>query len=150
MDLAFVTGPWAPDARVALGSVPDPHRVVDAGFRRVVVLVPDHQLRDRGHGDLLVRYRQLGLDVLHEPIEDFQPGTVEQLERIVRYIESAVEDGAPVLVHCMGGRGRSGMAVAAWVVSRGLSGAQAIDAVRTARPGAIETPEQEQRVRGLS
>lgn len=50
-------------------------------------------------------------------------------------------------IHCMGGRGRSGTVAAMLLIDLGLNAEKAIIAVRAARPGAIETGEQEQFVR---
>ncbi|WP_390891002.1 phosphatase domain-containing protein [Roseomonas mucosa] len=48
-----------------------------------------------------------------------------------------------VAIHCWGGRGRSGTLAAALLLGRGLSAPEAVAQVRRARPGAIETAEQE-------
>ena len=48
-------------------------------------------------------------------------------------------------VHCAQGRGRAGtMAACALVKLKGLTSSQAINTIRTLRPGSIETEEQEQ------
>lgn len=54
--------------------------------------------------------------------------------------------GAGVAVHCRGGLGRSGTIAARLLVELGMDPAEAIGAVRAARPGAIETPDQEAHV----
>jgi ADP-ribosyl-[dinitrogen reductase] hydrolase len=48
-----------------------------------------------------------------------------------------------VLLHCMGGLGRSGMVAARLLVELGEEPRTAIQRVRAARPGAIETAAQE-------
>ncbi|CAN5345025.1 hypothetical protein BH24ACT19_BH24ACT19_17720 [soil metagenome] len=52
-----------------------------------------------------------------------------------------------VVVHCRGGLGRSGMFAASVLVVLGRPAGEAIKVVREAREGAIETPDQEDRVR---
>jgi protein-tyrosine phosphatase len=48
-----------------------------------------------------------------------------------------------VVVHCVGGLGRSGMTVACWLVAEGLPAAAAIAEVRRVRsPRAVETDAQ--------
>jgi protein-tyrosine phosphatase len=47
------------------------------------------------------------------------------------------------IVHCQGGSGRTGTFAAAYWIARGRSASEAIAIVRRARPGAVETPEQE-------
>ena len=51
------------------------------------------------------------------------------------------------MVHCRGGRGRSGLVAARLLVELGIGNEAAIKAVRAAQPLAIETPPQEAHVR---
>ena len=53
-------------------------------------------------------------------------------------------------VHCRGGLGRAGMISARLLVESGVEPNAAIERVRAARPGAIETPQQEEWVRSGS
>jgi ADP-ribosyl-[dinitrogen reductase] hydrolase len=90
-----------------------------------------------------------GVRWLHLPIRDICPPDHRfeaewavagpELRRILRR-------GGSVLVHCRGGLGRAGTVAARLLVEMGLEPAAAIAAVRQARPGAIETPEQEAHV----
>ena len=50
-------------------------------------------------------------------------------------------------VHCGAGLGRAGTLLAAYLVSQGCDAEEAMARVRRARPGSIETIEQEQAVR---
>lgn len=52
-------------------------------------------------------------------------------------------NGRKVFIHCRGGLGRTGTLAARLLVERGLKPEKAIEEVRIARPGAIETVEQE-------
>lgn len=55
--------------------------------------------------------------------------------------------GKKVLIHCMGGLGRTGMIAARLLIELGSSPEEAITRVRQARPGSIETRSQEHYVR---
>jgi ADP-ribosyl-[dinitrogen reductase] hydrolase len=55
-----------------------------------------------------------------------------------------------VLVHCRGGLGRAGTIAARLLIELGVEPTKAIEMVRTVRPGAIETCDQERFVRGIS
>jgi atypical dual specificity phosphatase len=83
-----------------------------------------------------------GLLVYHEPLEDMEPPSQDQLDRCVSAILRANERKMGVAVHCGAGLGRTGVVVAAYFVARGLSAANAIARIRRLRPGSIETDEQ--------
>lgn len=57
-----------------------------------------------------------------------------------------LEQGGRIVVHCAGGRGRSGMIAAKLLTTFDVPAQEAITRVRSARPGAIETREQEEYV----
>jgi protein-tyrosine phosphatase len=56
----------------------------------------------------------------------------------VEWIDEKIHEGLPVLVHCRGGLGRTGTIVACYLVYNGMSDIEAINYVRTIRPGSIE------------
>jgi atypical dual specificity phosphatase len=85
---------------------------------------------------------EAGLLVYHEPMEDMEPPTQEQLERCVSAISRALDRDMPVAVHCGAGLGRTGCVLAAWLVSGGMTATAAINRVRKLRPHSIETEEQ--------
>ncbi len=89
---------------------------------------------------------RLGLTEVHIPVRDFTPPTPPQIDQGVAAITRAIDAGQAVLVHCAGGKGRSGTLAACYLVSRGMSAADAIAEVRALRPGAIETTRQEKAI----
>ena len=84
-----------------------------------------------------------GFARLSLPVRDFQPPSPGQLEAAVEFVEAAVNAGGACAVHCGAGLGRTGTVIAAWLVRRGRSAREAIAEVRRARPGSVETREQE-------
>jgi atypical dual specificity phosphatase len=89
---------------------------------------------------------EAGLLSVHVPMEDMQPPTPQELDRAVSTIARAVERNMGVAVHCGAGMGRTGVVLAAWFVTKGLSADNAIARVRRLRPGSVETEEQEKAV----
>jgi atypical dual specificity phosphatase len=85
---------------------------------------------------------EASLLVFHEPLEDMEPPTQDQLDRCVSAIVRATDRKMGVAVHCGAGLGRTGVVLAAYFVVRGLSASNAIGRVRRLRPGSIETDEQ--------
>ena len=81
---------------------------------------------------------------MFEPVTNGQPPSLEQLDRMARFIEEQIETWErPVVVTCFAGMGRTGTALAAYMVYVGYQPQSAIDFIRELRPGAIETPAQQ-------
>ena len=89
------------------------------------------------------------------PIPNYHPPTLEQIDLIIRLLQE--EDNLPILIHCGGGKGRAGTVAACYLAAFGfrapplddaptqpaMSAPEAIAALRTIRPGSIETEQQE-------
>lgn len=81
---------------------------------------------------------------MFEPVTDRQPPSIEQLDRMARFIEEQIETWErPVVVTCRAGMGRTGTALAAYMVYVGYQPQAAIDFIRDLRPGTLETTAQE-------
>ena len=105
-----------------------------------------------GVPDLLLRAEERGMEVIHLPIPDGGAPVEPEADRYVPLIEDVVErleKGQTVVVHCRGGQGRSGMLAASVLVALGHPAVKALEIVRGTREGAVETPEQEERVQFL-
>uniref|UniRef100_UPI00389B3A19 ShufPTP n=1 Tax=synthetic construct TaxID=32630 RepID=UPI00389B3A19 len=128
------------DDNVAFSRMPTERELdeVAKDFDAVVVLVEEYELPYS-----LEEWKKRGVEVLHSPIPDFTAPSLEQLLEILRWIEARVREGKKVLIHCMGGLGRSGTVAVAWLMySKGLPLREALRRVRSLRPGAVETYEQ--------
>lgn len=87
-----------------------------------------------------------GLRWHHLPIED--GGVPSELvfkrwRQVSFELHHCLSQGGKVVLHCMGGLGRSGTMGALVLIEAGTKPEQAVERIRAARPGAIETSEQE-------
>jgi protein-tyrosine phosphatase len=70
------------------------------------------------------------LTVYHRfSIRDHSLPSAQTMSLILDTIDSAVQSGNPVYVHCWGGVGRTGTVVGCYLVRHGLSGAKALERV---------------------
>lgn len=98
-----------------------------------------------------IRYRRLSV------LDHSVPDSPAHMTQIVDAIEDELSAGRCVYVHCRAGIGRTGMAVACWLVRGGLANQDALDRLQTLWrrcersrrwPSVPETEEQVQFVRG--
>ena len=119
------------DDTVILGALPFPSHAAglyDEGVRGVVNTCEEY-------GGPVAEYDRLGMTQLYIPTLDFQPPTIEELERAVDYIRQHRERGEGVYVHCKAGRGRSTTVVLCWLIaSQGLTPLAAQRLVEGKRP----------------
>jgi atypical dual specificity phosphatase len=83
-----------------------------------------------------------GLVWRHAPVPDFSAPPPSLLDDLVAWIDDQHHEGRAVAVHCAAGMGRTGTVLAAYLVAGGALAGEAIDVVREARPGSIESAEQ--------
>jgi protein-tyrosine phosphatase len=119
--------------------------LAEDGATDLVCLLPAHEMEWLGVPDLREAAQARGLRFHHLPIRDQGVPSLQEATDLLDVLSGRLEAGARVVVHCMGGLGRSGTIAACAVARHGKVGAHdAILAVRRARdPRAVETIEQE-------
>ncbi|MCB1139392.1 MAG: dual specificity protein phosphatase family protein, partial [Leptospiraceae bacterium] len=115
----------------------------ETGIDSVMCLVTPDELDYYGVPGLLQHYRENGLVAFDFPILDQHAPSLSGLQAALTWLEEQREDGRKVLIHCVGGLGRSGLVAAAHLMQSGLGFDEAVEVVRHARSErAIETTEQ--------
>ncbi|RZS42038.1 cyclin-dependent kinase inhibitor 3 (CDKN3) [Limnobacter thiooxidans] len=137
-----VTGQWARNLAQDLLRIRDEFNV-----RRLVCCIEDHEFEQLQVRPMERLCQQMGVDFYALPIPDGgTPSSQTEVRfrsELSRYLESTKENGFTA-IFCKGGLGRTGLITASLLIEYGLSAEQAIELVRTARPGAIENCQQEQ------
>jgi hypothetical protein len=107
---------------------------LEAGIRLFVDLTQEEESGRSGvldpYAEALAEEAQamgVPVRVVRHPVKDMGVPVDGGLERIVEELEGAVERGEPAYVHCWGGIGRTGTAVAAFLSRRhGVTGDEAL------------------------
>ena len=118
------------------------------GTTCIVGLLPEAEMEWAGVLKLPEEARARGIEYIHEPILDQRVPTIEVMSELIdKILDRLDKEDGKVVVHCMGGLGRSGTVAACALVAcddyQGTS-TEAIQAVRDVRsPRAIETELQQ-------
>jgi len=139
------SGGWSRDLMSDLDAV------AAAGAAVLVTLMEGWELETYGvPPDLLAtEVRARGIDWYHLPITDMgvpDPEFERQWVRVSDALHGRLGKGETIVIHCLAGLGRTGVVAARLLVEAGLEPAAAIATVRRARPGTIQTPDQERHV----
>lgn len=111
----------------------------------VLTLIEDHEFTLLGVPELGAQLRARGIEWHHLPIIDIQPPDASfevAWLAVGTKLVGALRQGGRIFVHCRGGLGRAGTVAARLLVELGVPARDAVERVRKARPGAIETPAQ--------
>ena len=116
------------------------------GATTVVTLIEDREFRLLGIESLADDVCALGMSWVHLPIIDvsipdsrFEDAWVMNGPKL----HVRLDYGEKILIHCRGGLGRTGLVAGRILVERGYASQDAIQRIRSVRPHAIETLEQE-------
>ena len=111
----------------------------------VLTLTGAEEMAGHGAGALGAALEAAGIGAVHLPVPDYGTPGPEAEARwpgISRRLRAVLVPGGRVLVHCLGGCGRSGMIALRLMIEAGEPAAPALARLREARPCAIETGAQ--------
>ena len=94
---------------------------------------------------LPLQFQNAGYDWLHIPVTDFGVPASEDTslwQKNLVQLHEVLSAGGKVLIHCKGGKGRSGMVLLKLLVMQGEAGETALARLRAIREGAVETNDQ--------
>eukprot|EP01114_Cavostelium_apophysatum_P023788 TRINITY_DN9073_c0_g1_i2.p1 TRINITY_DN9073_c0_g1~~TRINITY_DN9073_c0_g1_i2.p1 ORF type:complete len:138 (+),score=1.43 TRINITY_DN9073_c0_g1_i2:247-660(+) len=109
----------------------------------LISLVRSSELRSMGIPEMHETLQANSIEVIHCPIKDkWIPSSMKVLVSVVNQICDRLREDKKIVVHCNGGKGRTGLVVAATLVRLGMEPNQAIAMIRHARPGMLRNPMQ--------
>lgn len=115
------------------------------GVDTVIPLITDDEFGHFGVSDLLEKYDEYGFKIHRLPIMDQLVSSEDEMTDMVNYLDKAMHNNEKVLLHCVGGLGRSGLVAASYLKFKGLKSDEAIQAVRKVRgPRTVESKIQEE------
>jgi len=125
----------------------DLNNFINLGCNTILSLVEDSEFAKLCDKKNFVRsiYNK-NLKWMHMPIEDLKAPDRqfnEKWETTKVLLKNDLIKGKNIVIHCMGGKGRSGTIAAILLIELGEDTKKAIEIVREKRKGAIETEEQE-------
>ena len=110
----------------------------EIGVSHVFCLLEDEELQEIGLSQYFEKLANLGIGHSTFPVDDFgKPESQDEFFSIVSEANQKIDAGETVLIHCNGGKGRTGMMAAACLVHKGYDPEEAIQLVKEKRKGAL-------------
>jgi protein-tyrosine phosphatase len=113
--------------KLYIGSHPEPEDPFDLGANVVVSLTSDTSARSVPRNGALI----------HWHIKDGPIPPPEILDAVASFVDTCLQLGSTVYVHCQAGMNRSALVVARILMVQGMSARDAIDLVRERRQGSL-------------
>ena len=116
----------------------------DEGITHVACLNTDNEFVDFGVENLIEQYNDASFVVKRLPITDQGVCSESEMKEMTNWLTTNLTSGANIMIHCVGGLGRTGLVAASFLIDQGYSAHEAINEVRKIRTKrAIESQIQE-------
>lgn len=137
------TGAWDRDLKADLERL-----FKEFGVGTLVSLLEDEELAELQIRDLAEECDRAMINLVRFPVRDVSvPESMDDFVLMIAGAVDALKRGETVVTHCKGGLGRAGLTgacIAIAATDAEISSKDAIELVRAARPGTVETEAQEQ------
>jgi len=110
----------------------------------VVSLMTLTELQRMKLGHLFETIIRANMESMHFPITDkWLPKSIDGFIKIVQAVVDKIKLGKKIMIHCNGGKGRTGLLVVACLIQLGMSQTDATNKIRKTRPGMLQNPAQQ-------
>jgi len=117
--------------------------LVNLGIQTVFSLVRQDEWDAMNIPHYKQRLEEIGIECIHFPIVDkWIPSSMDDLVKNTKLLIERIHQGRCILVHCNGGKGRTGLIVVSALVALGMEVNDAVQITRDARSGMIKNPAQ--------
>jgi len=115
----------------------------------LVTLIEAHEFIFLNIENLRKKAFELDINSIWFPIKDGSvpncgDETLAKFDAFISYLQTLLQIGENLVIHCMGGMGRAGLITACLLIKSGKNSSEAIKVVRAHRKGAVETIYQEE------
>ena len=108
----------------------DLENLSEKGVKSIVCLLEDNSN--------IEAYNTNGFESLWLPVPDNEAPTLEQVEKLVEFIDEQNKNNNPIAIHCQGGKGRTGTLIASYLISKGDTFEEAMNKIDEKQPNAIK------------
>ncbi|MGL5362350.1 MAG: tyrosine-protein phosphatase [Bosea sp. (in: a-proteobacteria)] len=122
----------------------DVAQIAEWGAALVVSMTEADEMAAKGAGGLEAALVEASIGWRRFPIHDYgAPANADtHWPPLSHELHAALDQGQAVLLHCAGGKGRSGMVALRLLTERGVEAEAALAMIRDLRSGAVETEAQ--------
>lgn len=118
-------------------------RVIQSEHISVILCCFSTQELEELESPLFPKYKEAGLEVIHFPITDkWVPSDTDAFIGVIDTLCSRMALGQSILIHCEGGKGRTGLVAVCLLLALEVQLSEAMDIVQNIRQGMLQNPVQ--------